>query len=691
MPLKVKGPDGIIRSFPDDATDAEIAAVLEESAPKPSRLSSLGTGAKEGLGDLKEMAKSLLHPIDTAKAMGSQLVEGAKAVPDVARNLLNSETRSATVKGFTEGAVEGGTGLSVDAAKKDPWRAGGRFLTNTVLPAAVLKTAPKVPRLIRGARMAAPVVESAGDAAARLAKARPEGGYRPSGASTSHIPYRAPDVVPAAPKPVPGAKLVKTPPPSLEQQLADALKAGDKVTPPPVELPPAPFSLGEGAPPVQPRVSVAGTKTPPKKAAPAPEAPKPASPPVERAPDAPAASPEPPAGPSSPPKSPGIPTISKDGQKVVVRPKPGVAGGLRSLYGAEKAAKVLGVSPGDVRKAAPGPSKRPLAVDLAEDDLNYRRRIADERGFIDPKAALKVGAPVAGAAVGASMADDNPLAGGVLGALAGAAAANPGAAVKRFNELRGIGMLSGGALPKSILGNIGAHINAAGEMGSLKPLKELARLPENFKNAKAGWKAQTLPGGSMTSGAQVEGLGRLNVFGRLMGALDDSSTASLGRAGVTPKRAKQLQLMEDNPVGAGSPLNAAFQNPVGRFLVPFQRVPVNQFAQGAEALAGLAGKATDPMHNSRRFRAMTAAAGAGGVLAGSETQDPITLALTAALAGSRAMPFAVGAGLTAGPRVLERVGIGLPEGSVRDLYDPTRSIDKPALVNWLNYLKGAKD
>jgi hypothetical protein len=37
MPRRVQGPDGVIREFPDDATDAEVSAVLEKATPKPAR------------------------------------------------------------------------------------------------------------------------------------------------------------------------------------------------------------------------------------------------------------------------------------------------------------------------------------------------------------------------------------------------------------------------------------------------------------------------------------------------------------------------------------------------------------------------------------------------------------------------------------------------------------------------------
>jgi hypothetical protein len=506
-----------------------------------------------------------------------------------------------------------------------------------------------------------------------------------------------------APKLVPGAKLVKRTAPSFEDMLAEELAKGDaKAVPPPVELPPAPYSLGAGAPAAQPAVTypraprlVAGKKRAP---VPVPAAAAEAASEAGPAAAAPVAAAEVPSSPTF--REPGIRTVSADGQPVVIRPKPGVAAELRRGVGAEKAARMLGVDRDAVQRAAPGPSRRPLAAEIAELDNDYRRRIYDERGAIDPKLAVKIGLPVAGAVAGSSLDDENPLVGGALGALGGVVASNPAATLKRFNELRAIGMLSGGALPKSVLGNIGAHLNAAGEMGSIAPIKEMLRLPENAKVAGRAFMAQTKPGGSMTSGAQVEGLGKLNLPGRIMGALDDASAQSLERAGVPTDRARQLQLMEQNPAGAGgAALQRSFDTRLGRFLVPFQRVPLNQWAQGVEALDGMLPRGNRPpsVHTSARGRLATTAAIGGGLVAGDdEKPNLLKLSLLAALAGSRGMPFAAGAGAALAARhgmrpamgLLSRVGMGLPEGALTDIYNPTRAIDKPALLRFIQQING---
>lgn len=380
----------------------------------------------------------------------------------------------------------------------------------------------------------------------------------------------------------------------------------------------------------------------------------------------------------------------------------GDLGDARRAVGSEKAAvsyddlaKELGVDRSVIeqmmRDMTDGPSRRPMAAELAEMDNDYLRQINNERGSVDPMLAAKIGLPVAGAVAGSAMAgeDGNPLLGGALGALGGLAAANPGATMKRLQEARMIGMLSGAALPKSVLGNVGAHLTAAAEMGSAAPIREMLRVPTNVKTAVQAFRNQPKTISAATGAAPVEGLGRLNLPGRLMGALDEASNASLQRSGLSPEQAQRLLLTTENPVGAGSTLNTALNTRLGRWLVPFQRIPVNQFSQGVQSLEGLLPKGSvklDPVHTSKAGRALTVGSMGAGALAGDETNNPLALAMLSALAGPRALPFALGAGLTAGPKVLERVGVGLPDASLRDLYDPTRAIDQPALLRLIEQL-----
>lgn len=580
------------------------------------------------------------------------------------------------------------------------------------------------------------------------------------------------------PKPVQGSRLIKETAKTPEQHMADAVaEAGAELrkadAPQSTELPPPPFSLGEGAPPAQPAVSfpkrAEGTRLPKVQEAPAtpergrlvttPERPanqppvadpnqaiidalnelaaKPepvASPRVEPAPAGTGMSGEgaqPPAielpeawkpfAQAAPEPVPAAPPASPAGG-VDIQAQPGMGidestlrtfregrggGGLgdaRRAVGSEKAAMSLDdiaselgvdreVMQQMMRDMTDGPSRRPMAAELAEMDNDYLRQINNERGAVDPKLLATIGAAGAGAAAGGAYFDENPVGGAIAGGLTGAALANPMAAAKRVQELRMMGMLSGAAAPKSVLGNVGAHLTAAAEKGSMAPLTEMLRVPTNVKNAAAAFRAQPHTISAATGAAPVEGLGRINLPGRLMGAMDDASKQSLGRAGVTPEEAGRLLLTTENPVGAGSGLNKAFNTRVGRAIVPFQRIPINQFSEGVQALEGLLPRGDSPasIHNSGVGRALTAGTAAAGAAAGNETDDPVTLALLAALAGPRALPFAIGAGAMAGPRVLERVGVGLPDGNVRSLFDPMRPIDQPALFKFLHYLSGQQE
>jgi hypothetical protein len=119
--------------------------------------------------------------------------------------------------------------------------------------------------------------------------------------------------------------------------------------------------------------------------------------------------------------------------------------------------------------------------------------------------------------------------------------------------------------------------------------------------------------------------------------------------------------------------------------MPFQRIPFNQIAEGVNSLNELAPKSG--ASNTRR--ALTIGAGAAGAGAGSQTDNPYTLAIISALMGPRALPFALGAGATAGPRAVERV-VSTPDLSLKDAYNPLAPIDKPALLRLLEYLGGGK-
>ncbi len=577
MPQKAVDYDALAQQFGGTPDYDALAAKHGGSAAEPQQPSGPSrfiSGTGEGL---KETAQ-LLDPrnwLGMAKGIGGSLVEGAKAIPDVARNLLDSETRGATLRGFGEGAVEGATGVGLEAAKQDPWTAAGKFTGGVVIPALTLKAAPKALRSLKGKPPSLP------------ARAGPYTTARPPTSG----PY--PAVRPTArPAPAPKATAGTMELPASWKQF--------------VNEPPAPEVKN----------------------------------------------------------IPGI--ITKR------TPKPEAVAEARRALGSVDAAPIFGISPAEVKGIAPGPSRIPLKKRIAEMDLNYQRLIDDPRGAIDPKLLRTVGLGTAGAAGGAAVADEHPVVGGLLGALAGAALANPMSTAKGIQTARVTGMLSGLAPAKSALGNVGAIGTAAAERGSLAPAREALRVPTNVKVARQAWKSQANPSGTA-------GFGKINIPGRLMGVGDQVTTQALQRAGLSLEDAQRLLLTKPDPLGGGG-LQKAVSSPVGRFAFPFQRTPFNFVSEGIQSInEALPGSGTA----ASRRALLTDAAVLGGGAAGSVTDDPKILALLAALAGPRGLPFALGAGATAGPQLVERVGVGIPEGSWKDLFDPLRPIFRPALMRLL--------
>lgn len=623
------------------------AAKLFQSA-EPSRLGQFAGGVKQGLGDVVSMVR---HPVETAKAFGGGVVEAAKAVPDVARNLMDGDTRRATARGFVEGATEGATGVSADEARRDPWTAAGRFTGGVVIPAVALKGAPKVVRGLRTPRGPNLVAESnAGGVLTQARASKPIGVKAQSQVAEpptlERVPYRAEPEAPRAPRqniPEGQQPRVTGKVPTIEQVIAEALEDTRKPEAPrQVSLPPEPRGP-------------AGLRT----SAPAPKAAK--KPKVETKAAEPVAEPTP---------ETATAKARAELREGFNSDMPTIAEARRAL-GSDEAAALLGVAKQDVKKLAPGPSRRPLVADLADLDLGYQRQLANQRGAVSPGFLRTMAAATAGGIGGSLLADENPLAGGVVGALGGAALANPATAARTVQQARMMGMLSGAALPKSMAGNAGAFLTAAAERGSTAPIKEMLRVPTNLREAARGFTSGANP-------SHTQGIGALNVPGRLMGALDEASQKGLERAGLSTEEAQRLLLTKPKPLGQGT-LAKAVESPVGQFVMPFQRIPFNSFAEGVNSLSELTPKSGAPL----RRKALTAGAIGGGAVAGDVTDDPIRLAILAALFGPRAIPFALGAGATAGPQVLERVGVTLPEGSVKDLLDPLRPIDRPAILRLL--------
>lgn len=191
------------------------------------------------------------------------------------------------------------------------------------------------------------------------------------------------------------------------------------------------------------------------------------------------------------------------------------------------------------------------------------------------------------------------------------------------NQLRIASMLSGLALPKSLLGNAGAIGTAAIEHGTTAPIREAFRIPTNLREAKSAWR-----GGANPSG--IHGAGRLNIPGRMIGTTDQVTQKLLERAGLSTDEAQRLLLTRQNNAGK----SLGIDNPAGRALFPFQKTPFNSLKEGFSG---------ENWSTPKRAAMTVGAAGAGDVLA-NYTDDPRILGLAAAFAGPRGVPALIGAG-----------------------------------------------
>jgi hypothetical protein len=220
-----------------------------------------------------------------------------------------------------------------------------------------------------------------------------------------------------------------------------------------------------------------------------------------------------------------------------------------------------------------------------------------------------------------------------------------GKAFDAVNQARMTSMLSGLALPKSLIGNVGSHLTAALEGKTLKPLQVAFQVKNIARDLKTGWTHNVNP-------AQTSGIGRFNLPGRAMGAADYAAMKSLMRAGMTEADAREILLTNANTLTKWK----ALQGRVGQTLVPFRTISSNQFEQG--------------MTRWKKYPAIYAGAVVLGAVAGKNIKDKEALALAAAFTGPYAGPFLAGAAITQGGKALEGIS-PIPEwGIIKTMTDP---------------------
>lgn len=263
------------------------------------------------------------------------------------------------------------------------------------------------------------------------------------------------------------------------------------------------------------------------------------------------------------------------------------------------------------------------------------------------------------------------------------------AAGRGVNALRMQLMLSGLALPKSLLGNAGATAIESIERGSMRPLKELfsRQAVRDFKEAwKTGQAAGPTPG--VDPGTTL-GIGKHQVWtpGRAMGAADMATRKALGRAGLSEEEAARAIFQTPLTGQLGEAFEGTGKGSAAvRYLIPFRRTPFNQLTEGV--------KTVTRMEHPRVLAGMSAAGAAEGARTADE-EYPLTLPLAAAAMAKYGVPFSVAAligrnlaggegGGGAGSNVVPISEWGIETG----LHEPLKPFVEPSAVRAIKRIRG---
>lgn len=243
-------------------------------------------------------------------------------------------------------------------------------------------------------------------------------------------------------------------------------------------------------------------------------------------------------------------------------------------------------------------------------------------------------------------------------------------------------MLSGLAVPKSLLGNTGAVVARSLEEKSLTPLREFFSM-KTLQDAKDAYKAGSSVGPMMgqVAGANIPG----PMPGKIMGAFDTATQGALQRSGMTPT--ESAAALFQTPIGGR--LGEALNSPVAKYVFPFRRTPFNQFFEGLETIK--------PGYAHKGITAGYAGAGALHGAATSDEQYPMTLPLAAAASAKYGVPYAgaalIGRMLAGGKGSGGVTGSILPVseyGTEQSLTDPLAPFAKPSGLRVLEKLFGSK-
>lgn len=509
-------------------TDAELTELFAQHGQRTWGQST-GEFVRGGLAGAKDVGLGMLKMADPRIAMqmgtglGTAIVEGAKTLPDITRNLwAGGDRRAATFSGLATGAKEGVGAQLGDVPTESTPRRAGRVAAN--LGVFALPYLPKAVRSFKAAQGAGVLeaVDNAGNLLSRAPVGKPIAAVASGDAPlTSRIPIRSPEP-PIPPSPNAGGAVV----PRLSKLSAEDVTRGaleklmkERSNLSPADMPgPDRYSQIAKALKDEAGIDVGGYAGPERRAVPRlSPSPEDVSYQAMRAK----------LKTGAPTGSSALREALANKQKVDAARAPAKAGDLE-LPDAWKALQrdtppVRSTTPidlestlGKVTERAPEmprgakvrdelyrsvlqeripggrvtgvTAKGEAAVRQALEEAgfdkarrsqfyreaegaraNYRRLIEDEQGAASPKLLVPIAGAGLGAAIGGATGEDDDdklgraLLGALMGGTAGAVATNPKGAFSLANKARIEGMLSGMAPIKNVGTAVGGTLTAAGE------------------------------------------------------------------------------------------------------------------------------------------------------------------------------------------------------------------------------------
>lgn len=208
-----------------------------------------------------------------------------------------------------------------------------------------------------------------------------------------------------------------------------------------------------------------------------------------------------------------------------------------------------------------------------------------------------------------------------------------GNTLKTANAVRQQLMLTGFAGVKSLLGNVGAGVEAAVEgkgLGALKEILSGETVADAARNFTTGQGAAQIG-----AGHAVDLPKWLSFPGRAMGAIDEATQAALRRSGMSAGEATSAVLQK--PLDGR--LGAVVESPMAQYLHPFRRTPFNQWLEGLDKYKA----AVNGDRAAIRGLAAYSAAGAAHGAATSDDQLPMSVPFAISASGRYGLPYGVAA------------------------------------------------